>query len=187
MKRCTKCGEVKSLDDFHRATGMRDGHRSECKNCHRVRMRAWYAANRQHAIANVKRWQQENRVEYNAKQRVYRSQRRDIEREAHLLRTFGLTQADYDLLLAKQGGGCRICGRKPGKISLHVDHDHETGGISGLLCVGGHNGLGQFHDGTNLLRRAITYVPGDLPPVGDELEWSRIVRDRARELVQVSG
>jgi hypothetical protein len=30
-KRCRKCGEVKSLDDFYRMTGMKDGHRNECK------------------------------------------------------------------------------------------------------------------------------------------------------------
>ena len=30
---CNVCGESKPLDDFYRATGMADGHRSECKPC----------------------------------------------------------------------------------------------------------------------------------------------------------
>ena len=40
---------------------MRDGHRSECKACHQIKQKAWYEANREHAIAEVKRWQQENK------------------------------------------------------------------------------------------------------------------------------
>jgi hypothetical protein len=187
MKRCKKCGEIKPIDDFYRATGMVDGHRSECKSCHRVKQRLWYQANREHAIAEVKRWQQENKEHLNQYRREYRKGREAEAREGHLRRKFGLTQADYDELFAKQGGGCRICRRPPGKISLHVDHDHETGEIRGLLCVGCNNALGQFHDDTQLLGRAITYVSGELPPLVDELEWAGIRRDRVRALVEVSG
>lgn len=187
MKRCKKCGDSKPLSEFHRASGMADGYRSECKVCSRASRRAWYVVNREKAIANVKRWQQANRVEYNAKQRAYRSKRRDIEREGHLRRTFNMSQADYDDLLARQGGGCRICGKEPRKISLHVDHDHETGEVRGLLCVGCNNSLGQMHDDPHLLLRAVEYVHGDLPPRVDELAWVGLVCDRARELTDVSA
>ena len=33
---------------------MKNGHRSECKACHKSRQRQWYQANRAHAIAEVK-------------------------------------------------------------------------------------------------------------------------------------
>ncbi len=158
MKRCKKCGEIKPLDEFYRATGMRDGHRSECKDCHRAKQQRWYAANREHAIAEVKRWQQENKEHLHDYRREYRQRRSVEERDAYLKRTFGITQADYDDLLARQGGGCAICGKQPGKISLHVDHDHETGVVRGLLCVGCNNALGQFHDEPRLLLRAAEYV-----------------------------
>jgi hypothetical protein len=165
---------------------MRDGHRSECKECSRAIRRAWYAANRESAIANVKRWQQENKDHLNAYRREYRKGRTATAREGHLRRKFGITQADYDALLERQGGGCAICGKPPGKISLHVDHDHETGEVRGLLCVGCNNALGQFHDDPALLDRAIDYVGLTLLPKADELEMGGLVRDRARRLVEVS-
>jgi len=129
MKRCKKCGEVKPIDEFYRAAGMKDGHRSECKTCHKSRQRQWYQANRVHAIAEVKRWQQQNKEWLHEYRRAYRQRRKAEDRDAHLRRSFGITQVDYEELLARQGGGCGICGRKPGKVSLHVDHDHETGEI----------------------------------------------------------
>jgi len=48
----------------------------------------------------------------------------------------GLTLDDYERLLAAQGGVCAICKRPPkqGGRRLHVDHDHSTGSVRGLLC-----------------------------------------------------
>ncbi len=186
MKRCKKCGEVKPLDEFHRADGMRDGYRSECKDCSRAIRRAWYAANRQSAIANVKRWQQENKEHLHDYRREYRKRRKAEDREAHLRRTFGITQADYESLLARPGGGCGICGRQPVKISLHVDRDHETGEIRGLLCVGCNNALGQFHDDPDLLALAADYVSCEVRPYADELQLIDVARARALALREVS-
>lgn len=185
MKRCKKCGEIKSLEEFYRATGMADGHRSECKDCHKSKQRAWYQANRDHPIAGVKRWQQENKDHLHAYRREYRKGRKAEDRDAHLRRTFGITQADYDELLARQGGGCGICGKPPGKISLHVDHDHETGEIRGLLCVGCNNALGQFHDDPDLLALAADYVSSETWPFVNALELVDLARVRAAGLREV--
>src|SRR5437667_108661 len=46
----------------------------------------------------------------------------------------GVTDAEYDRLLAAQGGGCAICGNPPKTRRLHADHDHKTGHVRGLLC-----------------------------------------------------
>jgi hypothetical protein len=46
----------------------------------------------------------------------------------------GVTDADYDRMLNEQGGGCAICGNPPKSRRLHVDHDHKTGKVRGLLC-----------------------------------------------------
>lgn len=48
----------------------------------------------------------------------------------------GVTDADYARMLAEQGGACAIhgCNRTPKTRRFHVDHDHRTGAIRGLLC-----------------------------------------------------
>ena len=45
-----------------------------------------------------------------------------------------LPDDDYTALLDVQGGGCAICGATPKTRRLHVDHDHRTGQVRGLLC-----------------------------------------------------
>lgn len=59
-------------------------------------------------------------------------------RDARLKRVYGISQAIYEEILAKQDGKCWICRRppKPGK-SFDIDHTHEKGGggpVRGLLC-----------------------------------------------------
>jgi len=43
---------------------------------------------------------------------------------------------DYAAMLERQAGVCAICRRPPkvGGRRLHVDHDHRTGRVRGLLC-----------------------------------------------------
>ena len=44
---------------------------------------------------------------------------------------------DYDTYLSMLEaceGKCEICGKKPRKVKLAVDHNHKTGAIRGLLC-----------------------------------------------------
>jgi hypothetical protein len=166
---------------------MKDGHRSECKNCHGAQQKAWYAANREAAIASVKRWQQENKEHLHAYRKEYRKRRQVEERDAHLRRTFGFSIAGYAALLADQTGGCAICGRPPGKSALHVDHDHETGAIRGLLCVGCNNALGQFKDNAELLQRAAAYLNKDLLTFSQVEELRALAVVRAGELRTMPG
>ncbi len=182
MKRCKKCGEAKPLSEFHRAAGMRDGHRSECKDCARAIRRAWYQANREAVIAKVKQWQQDNKDVVNARNKAYRDANPQAYREWHLRRTFGIEIADYERMLDEQSGGCAICGRQPGKTSLHIDHDHQSERIRGLLCVGCNNALGQFKDSKELLRRAASHLDGDVVTAEAEAELAALAVGRAGEL-----
>jgi 5-methylcytosine-specific restriction endonuclease McrA len=53
-KRCSKCGETKPTDAFHKHKGHGDGLASECKLCSSIAGKAWYAANLDKARAGNK-------------------------------------------------------------------------------------------------------------------------------------
>jgi hypothetical protein len=182
MKQCAKCGAVKPIDDFYRATGTRDGHRGECKVCNLAAKKAWYLANRDAVKAKVKRWQQDNAERHNAQQRSRRQDpaRKRKERDGHLRRKFGITIERFEEILATQGGVCAICGREPNpNISLHVDHDHDTGAIRGLTCFRCNQALGAFGEDASLLRQAAVYLDQHDPEVAEQRE---LVLARVRQL-----
>jgi hypothetical protein len=87
----------------------------------------------------------------------YRERRLAYDRKRRL-KQHGLSDADYQALLLRQGGVCGICKRKPGKRRLCVDHDHETGQVRGLLCGRCNSGLGFYGDDARLTRRAAAYL-----------------------------
>jgi Recombination endonuclease VII len=142
MKRCKKCKILKPLAEFYGAKGARDGRRSECKACS-LANRKWYRDNRDRAISYVRAWQQANPDRVKAWRVRNRERRNEQMREIHLRNKFGLTPDEYDRILSAQGGVCVLCDRPPTPgISLHVDHDHGTGEIRGLLCMRCNNALG---------------------------------------------
>jgi Recombination endonuclease VII len=137
------------------------------------------------AVARTLKWQRDNRERYNAKQRAYRRKNADKDREYHLQRQFGLTQAEYEQRLAAQDGSCAVCGNPPGKTSLHVDHDHDTGAIRGLLCMRCNNALGLFREQPRLLENGMCYVDGDLVPETAQRELEALARARAGKLADL--
>lgn len=77
---------------------------------------------------------------------------------------YGMTIEDYDRMFAEQNGGCAICGGTPTRTEhLHVDHDHETGRIRGLLCDSCNLGLGKFRDDPDVLAKAAAYLRSTTP------------------------
>lgn len=183
MKRCKKCGVTKPLDDFYAEKTARDGHRPECKACALEYRKRWYRENRERSIAYVRSWQQANPERLKAWRVKNRDRRNRQMREIHLRNKFGLTPAQYAEMLQRQGGGCAICGDPPPTTSsLHVDHDHGTGEIRGLLCVRCNNGLGQFRESIELLQRAQRYVNSDAKARSRRDEWAELARERVRVL-----
>jgi len=84
---------------------------------------------------------------------------------AVLKKKYGITAAEYEQLLDDQEGGCAICHSPDPKAKcfgndtrLHVDHDHATGTVRGLLCHPCNTSLGAMGDSPARLRRAATYL-----------------------------
>lgn len=152
--RCSTCGLLKARSDFHARSNRARGASSKCKSCERVRQ----IARRDRDDGYGQRHYEANRARY---------------AELHLLRTYGLTQEQYDLLWRAQGGLCACCRQperalnKRGEIrQLAVDHDHQCCPskkscgkcIRGLLCQACNVGLGAFGDSPELLQAAIQYM-----------------------------
>jgi len=162
---------------------MRDGHRSECKVCDLAAKKHRYLADPAKSIARVKRWQQENADRVNAYHRARRAEpaAKRADRSGYLKRKYGITIEHYDELLARQGGRCAICRREPRPdISLHLDHDHESGLLRGILCFRCNNSLGDLDDDPGLLRAALRYLESyQAAEIEDEVA---LIRERARQL-----
>lgn len=82
-------------------------------------------------------------------------------RNHHLLKKFGMTVTEAERVLSEQGDVCAICRQSMSDrrgFQPHVDHDHATGHVRGILCFHCHAGLGQFGDNLDRLRAAITYL-----------------------------
>ena len=71
---------------------------------------------------------------------------------------------------------CAICQRPDPE---HVDHDHESGEVRGILCFNCNGGLGQFRDDATALLRAAEYLTWFTP---DRRELAALAISRAGEL-----
>lgn len=78
---------------------------------------------------------------------------------------YGLSKTQILELLEKQDNKCALC-NKPflsmwGK-DMHIDHDHETNKVRGLLCLSCNVGLGMLGDNEEGLTKALKYIKGEL-------------------------
>lgn len=152
MKKCTKCGATRSLEEFHRDRRRSDGRMSRCRECVCEEMRRYRREYPERARAS--------------KTASYRKNYVQTTRRYRLARLFGITLEEYGALLAAQGGLCAICRRPETTRSrngvdlkvLAVDHDHDTNRVRGLLCAQCNKGLGNFGDDPVRLAAAIKYL-----------------------------
>lgn len=82
-------------------------------------------------------------------------------RAINLMRNYGITLDQYDLMLASQEGRCAICrSGNPRGNGKHfaVDHCHSTGKVRGLLCAHCNTVLGKMNDNPDTLLRAVEYL-----------------------------
>jgi hypothetical protein len=77
----------------------------------------------------------------------------------HRERKYGLSDDAFKDLLRRQDNKCAI-GDCPfsDKLRPHVDHDHETGAVRGLLCREHNSMLGYGQDLPKILRNGADYI-----------------------------
>lgn len=136
--------------------------RNVCNPCYRVHLQRlnpeWYATKlgkwrdryyrqQQHHINRAYTWNVRN------KDRVYLN-------TAHY--KYGLKPSEYKELFESQDGRCGICKVHQDEFHrrFHLDHDHETGEVRGLLCPGCNTSLGAHQKaGTNTYRWYLEWTP----------------------------
>lgn len=88
------------------------------------------------------------------------AERTKFAREVERFRLYGITKQEYEVLLQNSGNRCGICA-KPFKVTPHIDHDHTSGKVRGLLCGSCNRGIGYLQDDAEILRAAILWVERD--------------------------
>jgi hypothetical protein len=135
-KTCRACGIAKPRTEFRSLCKPKKPRavKSHCRACEPALAKKWRDANRDKHLASL--------------------------RKSQLKMHYGMTPDDFDRMLASQGGKCAICGcTDPGGVGrFHVDHNHETRAVRGLLCHLCNVGLGHFRDSAEVLARASSYL-----------------------------
>ena len=130
-KFCPKCEQMLPRSEFYKDSARKEGITAYCKPC---------------KTAVNQNWRDNNPKEY--KQSQLRQRRK---------REYGLSDEDMSSMLKLQDYKCEIC-----QIDIdwgcHVDHNHNTGKVRGLLCATCNTGLGMFRDNSVILNNAINYL-----------------------------
>lgn len=151
LKTCNFCGETKPADGFR-------GRR--CPGCITQYWREYRARKGDAYREYYREWQRDRRK---SNPEVYKATA-----AKGWLKVMGLTQDEYDALLAGQSGRCAICRRDQpgGNGRWHIDHDHGCCGknrackkcIRGLLCLRCNVSIGYMDEDPARLAAAIQYL-----------------------------
>ena len=125
-----KCCRCKKDKPLDEFTKIPNGYISYCKPCASIISKKWY---RDHP---------------------------EKSREKQLKYCYGITLEQYNKLYIEQNGCCLICGKHQNELKkkLHVDHNHTTGEVRGLLCQKCNFLISQADEDINILLKAIKYL-----------------------------
>jgi hypothetical protein len=119
--------------------------------------------------------------------------RPEINRNWKLRSCYGIMPERFQAMLVEQDYKCAICRVEfvfapvNNPLCPHLDHEHSSGWIRGILCNNCNHGLGQFGDDPDKLQAAIDYLIANAAPTEFNLSnaiascrqgriWSAVVR-----------
>ncbi|WP_340382021.1 endonuclease VII domain-containing protein [Streptomyces sp. SS7] len=177
-RQCRKCKRDLPLASFARDKNRRDGLQVHCRGCVAQYSAAHYRRRREgmgkpvrekadvpdgHKLCRTcgevkphSEWHRNATASDGLSTRC-RSCRAERGRQDHLKRSYGLTMAERDAMVASHMGLCVICLKAP---AIHVDHCHQTGRVRGVLCFNCNSAIGKLGDDPDAVRRAAAYLEG---------------------------
>jgi hypothetical protein len=162
LKCCAKCRGPRNRSNTYRNKAKKDGFDEYCKLCRNTYFGTYKKTNtgfRSTLKRCQKRYYNKHRAVIRAKAaKAAKTRNIPQDRDVYLRRVYGISQTEYDQMLANQGGVCAVCGKPPGARSLAVDHDHNTGLIRELLCHRCNTGIGSLMDDPVLVTAALLYL-----------------------------
>lgn len=150
-------------------------YRSKNKEKTAAQRRAWAARNQERLRENSKAYRRKNGERIRARERERYKREKQKRLDAWLASQYKITRAEFDELLLQQDHACAICKSiyPQGRGGFHVDHDHKTGQVRGLLCHNCNTGLGKLGDNLDGLERAVQYLQNGPKQVASALASMR--------------
>jgi hypothetical protein len=93
----------------------------------------------------------------NVYQREIQAANPSATRSMQLKYNYGISVEDYNKLLEFQDGVCAVCKQSSDK-NFHVDHNHVTGEVRGLLCQACNKAIGFLKEDPNIFLSAYEYM-----------------------------
>lgn len=149
----------------------RETHREKCRLIHKKFYYSHLEKCRERARDYAKK-HQKGRAEYSKKwcmlnkEHVKRTRKKYYKKNKnriflwYLKRYYDLTFDQYNMILKNQKFCCGICKKKyePNDQKFHIDHNHDTNTVRGVLCRSCNHLLGCAKDSTDILYKAIRYL-----------------------------
>lgn len=159
--RCCICERVLPASEFtaNRSTGT--GLASQCRRCAAECRRTYYRLNPDKVKEQGRRYRALYPERERERDRKWVRNNPDKCRAYARKMKYGIVQAQFIALLEKQNRACAIC-RQAFDLSkprgVHVDHNHVTGEVRGLLCPPCNNGIGMLREDANRFAAAVSYL-----------------------------
>ncbi len=131
-KVCSTCKVEKPNESFYKRKASKDGLRGQCNKCEKRYNNSWYSTGK---------W-----------------------KDRHYRKLYGLETDEVKELFDKQDGLCKLCSKElifNGRLT-HVDHDHTTGKVRGILCYSCNTSLGKLGDSIESIEKVLKYLKGEL-------------------------
>ena len=168
-ERCTKCGEMRSIEEFRLNQRTRDdgtcGRLPQCRECQNVASGLGYYDDPEKHKARSSKQAKTNRKRRLEVGRIWINNHRfgvALRSSRRMAKEYGYEPCIASVAEIKEAftGKCHVCGIEElqCKKRLSLDHDHESGAFRGFLCHRCNAALGFAGDSSDRLLELAEYL-----------------------------